>query len=198
MPQDWHAVDRFTVEMATHDLEERGEAHPLLVACTGDGLSFFAFLRWFPKGAYADPMIELLSLAMALGTDRLAFSITGRLTSLEDPVPPVTDDGDLRQRALIVESVDGAAGPPRQHSMIHPFTVVGGRVAWSEPLRLTGGQGWIADALRLSVERRRDLTRLATDDDIRAQVVRCADLGHDLYLGAAVQERLGLSDSARG
>lgn len=194
--QDWHAVDQFAVETATTDLAEHGEVRPLLLAFAGDRLCFFAFLRWFPKGGYADPVIELLALAMPLGANRLAFSVTGRLTSLADPVAPVTAEGDLRQRALVIESVDGAAGALRRHSTIHPFDLAGDGVVWGAPVRLTGGQGWIADALRLSVQRRGELARVATDD-IRAQALRCVALGHDLYLDSPVRARLGLADRAR-
>lgn len=197
MPEDWNDVDRFVVDTATDDLERRGEVQPLLVAFRGDRDCFLAFLRWFPKGAYADPMIELLSLAMALDADRLAFAITGRLTSLEDPVPPVTDEGDLRQRALVVEYVDGAGGPPSQHSVIHPFDQPGDQVVWDDPVRLTGGQGWIHDALGAAVANRAQILRLASDDHIRDQALRCVGLGHDLYLSQEICRRLGLPDAAR-
>ena len=197
MARSWNDVERFTVATAACDLEERGEVRPLLLAFTGDDPCFFAFLRWFPKGEYADPMIELLSLAVGLEADRLAFSITGRLTSLDDPIPPVTRDGDLRQRALVVEYVDGRGGPVRRHSLIHPFTLADGTVTWSAPVRLTDGQGWITEAMGLAVERRGMLTTLAGDDDVRDQALRCVTLGHDLCLDAAVAARLGLASATR-
>lgn len=194
--RDWHAVDQFAVETATTDLTEHKDVRPLLVAFAGDRLRFFAFLRWFPAGGYAAPVIELLSLALPLGANRLAFSAAGRLTSLADPVAPVTAEGDLRQRAVVIESVDGADGDLRQHSTIHPFDLAGDRVVWGEPVRLTGARGWIADALRLSVQRRDELSGVATDD-LRAQALRCVALGHDLHLDSPVRARLGLADRAR-
>lgn len=194
MPRHWHDVEHFTVEMATRDLERRGEVTPLLVAFTGEEQRFLAFLRWFPKGAYADPMIELLALAIALDADRLAVALTGRLTSLDDPVPPVTDAGDLRQRALGVEYVDGAGGPLRQHTILHPFDVTEGRVTWGEAMRLSGGQGWIPSALRAAVAARGRLAAAATDGDIRVQATRCVALGHELYLAAPLRDQLGFAD----
>lgn len=190
----WHDVQRFAVVSATEDLDQRGEVHPVLLAFTGDDLSFLAYLRWFPKGAYHDPMIEVLSLASALGADRLAFATGGRLTSLDDPIPPVTVDGDLRQRALVVECVDGHDGPSSRHSTIHPFALVGGQVVWEDPVHLTDGQGWIALAMEAMVEHRGELAALATNEDARAQALRCVALGHELHLGPCARARLDLAD----
>lgn len=197
MPQDWDDVERFTVETATTDLEERSEVRPALFAFAGDQPCFLAFLRWFPKGAYHEPLLELLALGVGLAADRLAFSTGGRLTSLADPIPPVTDEVDLRQRALVVEYVDGHDGPLRRHSLIHPFTLAGGTVAWDDPVRLTDGQGWIAQALQAAVQRRGQLGAHGTAAALRAQALRCAELGHDLYLDAGVSARLGLQGAAQ-
>lgn len=197
MVAHWNDVERFTVASATADLQEHEEVHPLLVAFAGDELCFFAALRWYPKGEYHAPMIELLSLAAALAADRLAFAAAGRLTSLDDPIPPVSADGDLRQRALVVEYVDGHGGPVHRHSLIHPFSLAGGDVRWDTPVRLTDGRGWIAQTLEVCVERRGQIAALATDDDICDQVRRCAALGHDLYLDRTVSARLGLEEPAR-
>lgn len=190
----WHDVQRFTVRSATEDLAERGEVRPVLLAFAGEEPCALAYLRWFAKGAYHDAMIEVLSLASALGADRLAFAAGGRLTSLEDPIPPVTADGDLRQRALVVEYVDGHNGPPRRHSLIHPFTLGGGAVAWDGPVRLTDAQGWIPQAMAVMVEHADDMAALATDEDTIEQVLRCTARGHAVSLAPRVRARLGLAD----
>lgn len=197
MVAHWNDVERFTLTTATADLEARGEVHPLLVAFTGDDPCFFAFLRWFPKGEYHDAMIELLALAMPLRADRLAFAAAGRLTSLDDPIPPVSADGDLRQRALVVEYVDGHGGPILRHSLIHPFALAGRTVHWEPTVRLTDGRGWIAEALEVCVEGREGFAATATDDAISEQALRCVSLGHDLYMDRAVSARLGLEEPAR-
>ncbi|HVL98937.1 MAG TPA: hypothetical protein VM324_06580 [Egibacteraceae bacterium] len=192
MPLRWHDVERFTVQTATADLLGRGEVRPLLVGFMGEEQCVVAFLRGFPNGAYTDPIIEVLALAMALGADRLAFAAAGRLTSLDDPIPPVTEDADLRQRALVVEYADGAGPTPLQHSCIHPFTLSSSGVVWDVTLHLTGGRGWIPDALRIAVSSGDQLAGEATDADIRSQAERCVTLGHDLALGPTVRARLGL------
>lgn len=186
----WHDVQRFTVRSATEDLDARGEVRPVLLAFTGDEPCALAYLRWFPKGAYHDPMIEVLSLASVLGADRLAFAAGGRLTSLADPIPPVTADGDLRQRALVVEYVDGHDGPPRRHSMIHPFAQTGGAVVWDDSVRLPDGRGWIPQAMEVMVEHRGEMATQATDEDAVDQVLRCVALGHAVSLGPRVRSRL--------
>lgn len=197
MAQRWEDVEQFTVETATDDLEQRGEIHPLLLAFAGDQQAFLAFLRPFPRGRYHAPMTELLSLAMALDCDRLAFGASGRLTSLDDPIPPVTDGADLRQRALVVEYADASAGRVRRHSLIHPFDHTGGVVLWGETVRLPAASGWIPQALSVSVEQRRSLSALATDADIRDQAQRCVMLGHELYPGPHLDARLARGHTAR-
>lgn len=197
MAQHWEDIDGFAVEVATLDLERCGAVEPLLVAYRGDEELFFAWLRPFAKGEYADPMIELLSLAMPLDADRLAFAAAGRVTSLDDPIPPVVPGADLRQRTLAVEYADGAGRPVRQYSVLHPFELLSGRVIWKDAVRLDDGQGWIHGALGAAVGRRGQMVAGATDADIRAQAERCAGLGHDLYLGVQVCERLGLQPELR-
>lgn len=192
MDDSWASVDGVAVDLATLDLERCGEVQPLFVAYHGDEQRFFAFLRPFEKGAYADPLIELLSLAMPLDADRLAFSITGRLTSMDDPIPPVAPGVDLRQRALVIEYADGATGHLEQYSVLHPFTLDGGRATWQAPVRLTDGQGWIRGALGVAVTRRSELARVAVPEDVRTQARRCAALGHELYLSEAVCARYEL------
>jgi hypothetical protein len=188
MAPGWSDIEALLVGLAGDDLAEDGEVHPALVALSGDTLAFLAFLRPFEKGCYADPMIELLALAMPLGCDRLALSIGGRVWSLEDPIPPVSDEADLRQRALVLYYVDGT-GPVVSDSVLHPFDLVDGAVVWAPPVGdLGGAQGWIPEALRLSVERREELA--TGDAEIRRQAARCERLGHEVHLGPEVAERL--------
>jgi hypothetical protein len=188
MATGWSEIEELLVGLAGDDLAEQGEVHPTLVALTGDTLAFLAFLRPFEKGCYADPMIELLALAMPLGCDRLALSIGGRVWSLEDPIPPVSDHVDLRQRALVLYYVEGTE-PAVSDSVLHPFDLVDGEVVWSPPVGDLGtAEGWIPEALRLAVQRRGELA--TGDAEIRRQAARCQQLGHEVHLGPEVAERL--------
>lgn len=197
MIERWQDVDDLAVDVATADLEHIGEVIPLLVAFAGTELLLCADVRPFAKGAHHGPIIELLALTTPLDADRVAFAITGRLTSLQDPIPPVTRDADLRQRALVVELADGSEGPVRHRSIIHPFELGAGRVMWHDPVHLEGGQGWIRDILHCVISNRAELVAQASDDALREQAQRCVALGHGLHLGTETAGRLGLSDAAR-
>lgn len=190
--QQWDQMEAFIITEAERDLRVGEDARPCLTAFAGETPLLLAFVRPFAKGAYQQPLIELMALAAPLGADRLKFSITGRAWSLLDPIPPVDPDlGDLRQRVLTIESVDGRSEPPEGWSTILPYEVVDGAVHWAEAQRLTGGEGWIPAALRGTVQMRHAFAG-ARSEEIRAQVERCARLGHLVALGPSVAERLRL------
>jgi hypothetical protein len=190
--QQWDEMERFMVTEAERDLDAGGEIRPCFTAFAGEEPLVLAFLRPFPKGGYHDPLLELLALAAPLDADRLKLSISGRAWSMDDPIPPVDPDfGDLRQRVLEIESVDGTIGRPRSSSTLFPFDLVDGTVQWGETMRLGTGQGWIPGALKVAVRKRRKLR--APLDEIREQAERCVILGHLVALGPTVVDRLGLT-----
>ncbi|MGH8884423.1 MAG: hypothetical protein ACRDYX_04485 [Egibacteraceae bacterium] len=190
--QQWEEMEGFMIAEAERDLEAGDEIRPCFTAFAGENPLVLAFLRPFPKGGYHDPLIELIALAAPLDADRLKLSISGRAWSMNDPIPPVDPDlGDLRQRVLQIESVDGAAGRSRRSSALHPYDVVDGTVRWGETMRLGGGEGWIPGALEIAVRKRRRLR--APLDEIRKQAERCVILGHLVALGPTVVDRLQLT-----
>jgi hypothetical protein len=188
MADRWEDVEALLVSVAQLDIEEDVWVRPALVAFAGDHLRFMAWLRPHPKGEYHDPFTELLSLAMPLDADRLAVSISGRAWSLRDPIVPATRDVDLRQRVLIVYTVDGVGRRPRAAAALHPFEVADGGVVWQDRQELPGGEGWIPEVLELSVRERHRLR--TTDGMIRSQADRVVRLGHDLHVSAEVAVRL--------
>lgn len=191
----WADVEAFVVAQAEADLAAGADVRPCLVAFRADAPLFVAFLRPFPKGEYADPLVEVLAVAAPLGADRLAVSMAARAWSLEDPIPPVAEGlGDLRQRVLVVTTADGTGQDVRVGSAVHPFAQRGGRVQWHPVLR-EPGQGWIISALRLAVEGRRELG--ASRAEIRAQVARCLQLGHQMGFADEAARHLGLDEAAR-
>lgn len=191
--QQWDEVEQFMIAEAQRDLQAGGEVRPCFTAFAGETPLVLAFLRPFPKGGYHDPLIELIALAAPLDADRIKLSISGRAWSLDDPIPPVDPDfGDLRQRVLEIESVDGAAGRLRSGSALLPFNVVDGKVQWGEMMRLSSGEGWIPGALEMAV-RTRHKFRGAPLHEIRKQAERCVILGHLVALGPTVAHRLQLT-----
>lgn len=189
--QQWDEMEQFMIAEAERDLEAGDEIRPCFTAFAGEAPLVLAFLRPFPKGGYHEPLIELIALAAPLEADRLKLSISGRAWSMDDPIPPVDPDfGDLRQRVLEIESVDGTAGRPRSASTLLPFDVVGGTVRWGETARLGSGEGWIPNALEVAVRKRHRFR--ASLDEIRRQAERCVTLGHLVALGPTVADRLCL------
>jgi hypothetical protein len=190
----WDDVEELLTDMAGLDLSAGEDmSQPCLAAYTGDEPLFIAFLRDFRKGEYQDPIIELLALATPLGADRLAFAITARVWSLEDPIPPVAEGVDLRQRALMIELADGVGEHVTSRTVLVPFDdpVPGEAVRWGTPhVETAGTRGWISWALGMAVTRKAR-EELATEDaGIAEQAARLDRLGHTLYLVPEVTERL--------
>ena len=188
MDNRWEDLEALFVACATEDLLTRGEVEPVLAAFAGPRLRFLAWLRPFEKGAYADPLIELCALAVLLDADRLALCMSGRVWSLNDPIAPVTEDVDLRERALVAFFVDGARGRPIAWSVIQPYDVEGDAVRWDDPRRLHDGSGWIPATLKLAVRKRGRPGR--DGGDVRRQARRVDALGHGLYVPEDVQAYL--------
>ena len=187
--QRWQDVEAFLTAEAERDLCATGEVTPCLVACSGDEPLFAAFLRPFDRGAYVDPMIELLALAMPLGADRLALSLGGRAWSFDDPVVPVVPGtGDLRQRVVCIHLADGTMGEPAIETLVLPFDIQDGVVVWDTELRPGPSESWINQALALSVSARDALQ--ASPAGLAAQAQRCVTLGHQLYLAPAGDSRM--------
>jgi hypothetical protein len=198
---DWAEVERFLQAEAEADLAAGAEmARPCLVALDGPALLFLGFLRPFGKGDHHAPITELLDLAVRLRADRLALAITARAWSLDDPIPPVADGVDLRQRVLMIERVaaPGAAGDHR--SILIPFDdpVPETPVRWGERRELDGGEGWIADALRWAVSPAAR-TDVPADDTVAVLLAARADaLGHLLAWGPETGERMVRTARALG
>src|SRR5690606_2934864 len=120
--QRWDEVEQWLKEEAEADLlAGQDSARPCLAAYRGHEPLFVAFLRRFEKGRYHDAVIELLALAIPLQANQLAMSMTGRAWSLDDPIVPVSEEGDLRQRVLMIESADSTSGAVESLSVIFPF-----------------------------------------------------------------------------
>lgn len=187
----WDDLEGLLIGCAERDLERCGGVDPVFAAFAGDDLQFLAWLRPFGHGAYADPLIEVLALAMPLRANRLAVCMSGRVWSLDDPIVPVTPEGDLRQRAVILTLVDGAGDEIALTNVMRPFDLDRGTVTWRGRHELPDGQGWIGDALRACLAH----PELLPSDSVatRRQLDRLVRLGHDVYLAEDVGSRLGVA-----
>ena len=184
----WDELERFLLDRATEDLLTDGDIRPCLAAFEDDDALLLASLRSFAKGAYAQPVIEVLALALSLHANRVALCVGGRAWSLDDPVPPVVAGvADLRQRVAAITTVDGMAADVIRAASIHPFDLRRDEVAWGPPIR-EAEQSWLGDALEAGVRHRHEFT--ADADAARDQAVRCAALGHALAFAPAVAARL--------
>jgi hypothetical protein len=187
--QAWEDRTAFLMDEARRDLEAGADVRPCFVALAGDQRLFLAFLRPFAQGEYLDPLVELIALAAPLGADRLAFSISGRAWSLDDPIPPVLPGvGDLRQRVLTIVEADGSSGSARPVTTGIPFDLVEGQVRWGTPFHGDDTVSAIPAALATAVRNRNEIR--GTDREIRAQAERCVALGHLVALAGPIHARL--------
>lgn len=195
----WADVEGFLRTEAEIDLAsaEPGSAtargslvRPRFVAFRGDEPLMIAVLRPFPPHHYDDPLIELSALALPLGADRLVTAFSARAWSVDDPIPPVSREVDLRQQVLLIDRVDGTHAPPRSESLMAPFTVEADGVRWGDVIAHEEAPHWVARALTTLVAGRRMMA--APRREIRKQALRCADLGHTVCIAPNVAARLGL------
>jgi hypothetical protein len=180
MANRWEDAEELLVTCAEDDLRQDGTVQPALVAFAGATLRFVAWVRPFPKGKYAKPLTELFALAAPLDCDRLMLSMSARAWSLDDPIPPVTEDADLRQRLLLLYVVDGSGDDVESRAVAYPFELGSDGPVWAARRTLGKGEGWIPGAMEVMV-RSRDEMR-APLPEIAKQAARVARLGHDLHL----------------
>ncbi len=172
----WEAQSRLLLDLALTDLESGTDVLPTMVAFRGDDPLFLATLRPFPRGGHHDPVIEVGALAVLLGADRVMVSLAGRAWSTVDPIPPVSSDGDLRQRVVVVHQVDGTHEDPRVLTTLLPVDVTAdGTVTTGSVLTDEAGVGWITQVLLTLVEGRPERAPAA---ELGRQIRRCEQLGH--------------------
>ena len=185
---------------AIHRFLAEGDApqpRPWLLAFAADRLLVLIGLRPFAPGQSEGPLVEAMALALPIGADRVSVALPARAWSMDDPVPPVTSDADLRQRVLIQVTVDGRGrSAPDVRSRLHPFRVseVSGdedRLEWDPMVDPGPGEGWVPEALSAMVAGRHRIGVGAGVDEHRRQLLRLDDLGHDVLLTPDGRDRLG-------
>lgn len=194
----WSEASDLLLGWATHDLDAGEPPRPGLLAFAGDEPLGSAMLRPFATGQVVSALIELLALLIPMGADRLVLSLPGRVWSLDDPIPPVSDTVDLRTRVVVVTTADAHAGPCRTRVTLHPFEVEPQGWRWTTPV--TPDEPPEAPALWAMgtlLDARHDLALDGADGQLRlaAQLGRVLLLGHELALAPAAARRLQLASA---
>lgn len=182
------AIHRFLAE------GDAPEPRPWLLAFAADRMLVLIGLRPFGPGQYEGPLVEAMALALPMGADRVSVALPARAWSMDDPVPPVAAGADLRQRVLVQVTVDGRAHPdPDVRSCLHPFRIDDeARLRWEPRVDPGLGEGWIPEALAAMVAGRDRIGVGAGVEELRQQLLRLDDLGHDVLLLPDGHDRLGV------
>jgi hypothetical protein len=196
----WDEVPGYLLELAHRDLAVSPEPLPSVVAFAGDRPMAVGVLRPFDRGGAVPALIELLALLLPLGVDRLGLTLTGRAWSTEDPVPPVCDDGDLRQPVLVLVTADASHGPCALTCELRAILPdAAAAEGWRLSEELSGDElpeAPLVDALRILLEHRDELEDGTTDQALLTQLGRILLLGHALALAPEPAERLVRSSAA--
>lgn len=177
-PRPFAAFDELARALVGLDVELGDEPRHRIAGFRGEEPLAVIDLRPFPPGGIHAPMVEAVAGLLPLGADRLAAALPGRAWSMDDPVVPVSDDGDLRQRVLMFTS----ARPGETTTWLQPFDLAGDLLTWHEPvLEDSGCEGWVPQALEIAVQ-----AGWAPDADAATeQLARCQSLGHHVMLAPA-------------
>jgi hypothetical protein len=187
-------VEQVLLDLTRTDLELDGRARPHLLAFAGDRVVALVGVRPFGPGEALQALVELLSLLLPLDVDRLAMSLPGRAWSLADPIPPVSDDVDLRTPVLLTIVADGHDDerPATVSSTLHPFGWSDEGWALGEPFRSDEpADGEVHRALTILLSERHELAAGADAMLLAAQLGRVLLLGHDLVLEPGAMRLLG-------
>ncbi len=178
-PRPFTEFEDLARSLAELDVEVGDEPRHRLAAYDGEEPLLVIDLRPFPPGGIEAPLVEAVAGALALGADRLATALPGRAWSPDDPVVPVSDDGDLRQRVLLCTTAQPHTGT---RSWLLPFDVAAPRLVWHDAVLDDGScEGWVPHALQVAVD-----AAWEPDPDAAAdQLARCAALGHEVFLAPA-------------
>lgn len=168
-----HWDDRLDTVVAWCELDHGlGESpRPRLFGYLDDLLTLVIDLRPFPPGGIEAPFTEATAGLLGAGCTAVVAALPGRAWSLDDPIVPVLDDHDLRQRVVAVAAA--RRGEPTVTS-IRPFECRATELRWLPEVDGEGVSWWVADALRIGVEHGIE----ATIDEAADQLARCCALGH--------------------
>lgn len=190
-PPPWPQAETAVLEV-TRDLIADGiPPAPLLLAYDGDHPIMTVLLRPFGGGELGDVLVEVLSLALPLGTDRVLLAVGGRAWSLDDPIPPVTDDVDLRASVLVIATAQPDGDGASLTTTLHPYSHDSGL---ESPYRPNDApESPALAALRVLIASRRELALDGPDLRVAAQFARLLLLGHEVRLAPRAAAHLELA-----
>lgn len=181
----------------------RAGVHPVptLLAFRGDDAVAIAGLRPVDGDELPQALIEVLALLLPLGADRIGFGAAGRVWSTDDPIVPVCEEGDLRQRALMVTAVDGHDGEPTLTATVTPVEGSGHDLTLLPPVSSPGTrtedhEGRVAGLLVAAVRSTPELVDRASPDDLIGQLGRLLVLGHHIALAPDTLDALAVASAS--
>jgi hypothetical protein len=194
-------AERLLSARLADDLEQGRGLAPTLLAFAGERPLGRVRLRPHGRDELLAVLLEILALLLPLGTDRIVLALPGRAWSLAEPIPPVTDEDDRRQRVVVVTAADAHRGPCRLRTRLHPFAVDGrGRCTWLPQIEPEGpADAPVLTALQVLLDRRAEVATTAEPATrIAAQLGRVLLLGHELSLAPRTAEALLTASAATG
>jgi hypothetical protein len=167
------------------DVEGGRGSVPTLLAFAGDRPLGSVRLRPHAPGELVTVLVEVLALLLPLGADRIVLGLPGRAWSTADPITPVADGIDLRQRVAVIAVADAHQGPCRLRVRLHPFDLdEQGRWVWQQEIDLGEHlDAPVVAALRVLLDGRGDVATAPTSGAcLAAQFGRVLLLGHEVSL----------------
>ena len=194
----WEEVEELLLVGAESDLHAGFTPLPTLAAFSGEEAVALCVLRPLDERGPVPALVELLALLLPCDVDRLALLLPGRAWSLDDPIAPVCDAGDLRTPVVVLITADGTQRPCRPRSRVLRIDTTADGSPGLEACELA--EPWemeapVVDALRILLDERDKLGPQAEQAELVAQLGRVVLLGHELALSPRLTDQLTLASA---
>lgn len=201
-PRTWADASPALLAAASEAIDAGRAPEPMLIAFAGEEAQAVVTLRPFGPEEVLRAFVEVLSLLLPLGADRLACALPTHDRPLTDggqppPDAPAIEGGELTSRLLLIITADGHDGSCRTDTAVVPGRWTGEGWRWQEPL--AGGPAApmpLAPALTVLLDARDDLvTGAGSELRLAAQFGRVLLLGHELAIAPELADRLEVATS---
>jgi hypothetical protein len=189
-PRSWTDASETLLAFASDDLDAGGVPLPMLLAFEGDEPHAMVTLRPFQPDDLLQALVEVLSLLLPTGADRLACSLPAR--------GPAGPEHELDVRHLLLVMADGHLGPCRTTLTLRPGVSTAQGWRWDDPLEeLPSTETGLPAALSVLLDAREELvTGPSSELRLAAQFGRVLLLGHELSVAPSLARRLELATSS--